>query len=124
MLHCCLLEGSLEHVGDARDFEYAIGYKFLLSTKNLRLHGTWEFNDCDVGPFVVLEHISKTAYCLDLSLFAALRGVHDVFHVLLLCDWLSNGVYTDVHQLKLMARQRAKLLQSRDTMNVTVRFSI
>ena len=36
------------------------------------------------------------AYHLDLSCSAALRGVHDVFHVSLLCGWLSNGVHANV----------------------------
>ena len=82
----------------------------MLSTKNLRLHGTRKFCDHYVGPFVVLKCIGKTAYCLDLSSRAALRGVHNVFHVSLLCDWLSNGVHADVPPSKLMARQSTKWL--------------
>ena len=38
-----------------------------------------------MGPFAVIEHIGNMAFHLDLSRSAALRGVHDVFHVLLLC---------------------------------------
>ena len=41
------------------------------------------------------------AYHLDLSQHAALRGVHDVFHVSLLCGWLSNGAYTDMPPIKI-----------------------
>ena len=50
-----------------RDIEYAIGDKVLLSTKNLRLHGTRKFHNHYVGPFVILECVGKTAYHLDLS---------------------------------------------------------
>ena len=62
-----------------------------MSTKNLRLHGTRKIRDHFVGPFVVIEHIGNMAYHLDLSCSAALRGVHDVFHVLLLRGWLTDG---------------------------------
>ena len=54
-----------------------------------------------MGPFVVVERIGNTAYHLDLSRSAALRGVHDVFHVLLLRGWLSNGVHTDVPSIEI-----------------------
>ena len=81
--------------------EYAVGDKVLLSTKNLRLHGTRKFRDRYVGPFVVLERIGNTAYRLDLSSRAALRGVHNVFHVSLLRNWLSNGVHADVPPIEI-----------------------
>ena len=84
-----------------RDVEYAVGDKVLLSTKNLRLHGTRKFRDRYVGLFVVLEHIGKAAYRLDLSSRAALRGFHNVFHVLLLRDWLSNGVHANVPPIEI-----------------------
>ena len=42
------------------------------------------------------QHIGETAYRLDLSSHVALHGVHNVFHVLLLCDWLDNDVHADV----------------------------
>ena len=41
------------------------------------------------------------AYRLDLSRSAALSGVHDVFHVSLLCGWLSNGVHADVPSIEI-----------------------
>ena len=83
---------------DARchDVEYSVGDKVLLLTKNLHLHGTRKSRDRFVGLFVITEHIGKMAYCLDLLQRAALRGVHDVFHVLLLRGWLTNGVHPDV----------------------------
>ena len=72
-----------------------------MSTKNLRLHGTRKFRDRFVGPFLVTERIGNTAYRLDLLRSAALSGVHDVFHVLLLCGWLSNGVHADVPSIEI-----------------------
>ena len=38
---------------------------------------------------------------LDLYSHAALRGVHNVFHVLLLCDWQGNGVHADVPPIEI-----------------------
>ena len=69
--------------------------------KNLRLHGNRNFCNHFVGPFVILEHIDKIAYLLDLSSCTTLRGVHNVFHVLLLRDWLSNGVHADVPPIRI-----------------------
>ena len=81
----------------------------MFSTKNLRLHGTRKFCDHFVGPFVVLECTVKTAYHLDLSSHAALSGVHNVFHVLLLRDWLSNGVHADVPPSKIDGQAEYKV---------------
>ena len=41
------------------------------------------------------------AYCLDLSQHAALRGIHNVFHVSWLCGWLTNGVHANVPSIKI-----------------------
>ena len=38
---------------------------------------------------------------MDLSCSAALKGVHAVFHVSLLCGWLTNGVHADVPSIKI-----------------------
>ena len=92
-----------------RDIECAVGDKVLLSTKNLRLHGTRKFCDHFVGPFVVLEHIGKTAYHLDLSMCTALRGVNNMVHVSLLHDWLSNGVHADVPPIKTDGKAEYKV---------------
>ena len=78
-------------------------------TKNLRLHGTRKFHDRFVGPFIVGERIGNMAYRLDLLRSAALRGVHDVFHVSLLCGWLSNGVYADVPSIKIDGKAEYKV---------------
>ena len=43
---------------------------------------------------VIAERIGKMAYRCDLLLHTALHGVHNVFHVLLLHDWQSNGVHS------------------------------
>ena len=80
-----------------------------MSTKNLRLHGTRKFRDRFVGPFVVVEHIGNTAYRLDLSRSAALSGVHDVFHVSLLCGWLTNGVHADVPSIEIEGEAEYKV---------------
>ena len=116
-----------KHANVRCNVEYAVGDNVLLSTKNLRLHGTRMFHGHYVGPFVVLERIGKSASRLDLSSCAALRGIHNMFHVLLLHNWLSDGVIGDTptcHQSKLMARQSAKLLQSRDIVNIMVNCNI
>ena len=48
-----------------------------------------------------IKYEVNTAYRLDLSCSAALSGVHDVFHVLLLRGWLSNGVHADVPSIEI-----------------------
>ena len=92
-----------------RHVEYAVGDKVLLSTKNLRLHGTRKFRDHFVGPFIVVECIGNTAYHLDLSCSAALRGVHDVFHVSLLSCWLTSSVHADVPSIKIDSKAEYKV---------------
>ena len=54
-----------------------------------------------MGLFIVTERIGNTAYHLDLSCSAALRGVHDVFHVSLLRGWLTNGVHANVPSIEI-----------------------
>ena len=78
-------------------------------TKNLRLHGMRKLCDHFVGPFIFVECIGNTAYHLDLSCSAVLRGVHDVFHVSLLCGWLSNGVHADVPSIKIDGKAEYKV---------------
>ena len=68
---------------------------------NLKLHGSHKFRHRFVGPFVITECIGETAYRLDLPLCAALRGMHNVFHVSLLCDWHNNGVHADVPPIEI-----------------------
>ena len=70
--------------------EFDIGAKVLLLMHNLKWHGSHEFKDRFVGPFIITERIGETAYRLDLSSHAALHGVHNVFHVSLLHDWQNN----------------------------------
>ena len=82
-----------------------------MSTKNLRLHGTRKFRDRFVGPFLVTERIGNMAYRLDLSCSAALSGVHDVFHVSLLCGWLSNGVHADVPSIEIDGKAEYKVAE-------------
>ena len=85
-----------------------------MSTKNLRLHGTREFHDRFVGPFVITERIGNTAYHLDLSRSAALSGVHDVFHVSLLRGWLSNGVHADEPSIEIDGEAEYKVAEIKD----------
>ena len=55
-----------------------------------------------MGPFIVVEHIGNTAaYHLDLLQSSALRCIHDVFHVSLLCSWLTNGVHANVPSIEI-----------------------
>ena len=68
---------------------------------NLKLHRSHKFGDQFVGPFIITKHIGETAYRLDLSLHAALHGVHNVFHVSLLRNWHNNGVHADVPPIEI-----------------------
>ena len=69
--------------------------------RNLKLHSFHKFRDRFVGPFIITECIGATVYRLDLSLHAALRGVHNVFHVSLLHDQHNNRVHTDVPPIEI-----------------------
>ena len=51
------------------------------------------------------------AYRLDLSRSAALSGVHDVFHVSLLCAWLTNGIHADVPSIEIDGEAEYKVAQ-------------
>ena len=78
----------------------------MLSTCNLRLHGTRKFRDRFIGLFVITQRIGKTVYRLDLSCRldfsrAALPGMHNVFYVLLLHDWHDNGVHAAVPPIEI-----------------------
>ena len=55
------------------------------------------------------ECIENMAYRLDLLQHAALRGVHDVFHVSLLCGWLTNSVHADVPSIKIDGKAEYKV---------------
>ena len=98
---------------DARhqDIEYAVDDKVLLSTKNLWLHETRNLGDRFVGPFVITEWIGSMAYHLSLSQCAALRGVHDVFHVSLLHGQLSNGIHADMPPIKIDGEAEYKVAE-------------
>ena len=50
---------------------------------------------------MITERIGETAYRLDLSLHAALHGVHNVIHVSLLCDLRNNGVHAGVPLIEI-----------------------
>ena len=38
---------------------------------------------------------------MDLSSCVALHGVHNVFHVSLLCDWHNNGAHADAPSIEI-----------------------
>ena len=76
---------------------------------NLKLHGSCKFRDRFVGPFVITEHIGATAYRLDLSLHAALHGVHNVFHVSLLRNQHNNGMHADVPLIEIDGEAKYKV---------------
>ena len=62
-----------------------------------------------MGLFVVTECIGDMAYHLDLLQCAALKGIHDVFHVSLLCSLLSNSVHADVPPIKIDGKAEYKV---------------
>ena len=67
----------------------------------LQLHRTSKFRDRFVGLFIMIQCIGETAYRLDLSSHAALCGLHNAFHVLLLRDWQDNGVHADMPSIEI-----------------------
>ena len=91
----CYADSHRHHV------EFDVGSKVLLSMPNLKLHGSRKFRDRFINLFVITERIGETAYRLDLSLRAALSGVHNVFHVSLLCNWHNNGVHADMPPIEI-----------------------
>ena len=62
-----------------------------------------------VGPLIVLKCIGNTAYPLDLPSCTVLRGVYNVLHVLLLHDWLSNGVHANVPPIEIDGKAECKV---------------
>ena len=71
--------------------------------------GQGNFPDHLVGPFVVAKRILNTPYYLDLLQSAALRGVHDVFHILLLCSWVTIGVHANVPSIEIDGKTEYKV---------------
>ena len=57
------------------------------------------------------EHIRNMAYHLNLLQQAALRGVYDMLHVLLLRGWISNGVHADVPPIKFDGKAEYKVAE-------------
>ena len=79
---------------------FNVGDKVLLSTRNLSLKGSRHLRDHYFGPFVVTECIGETAYRVDLQ-GKGLDGIHDIFHVSLLCPYLSNRLATELPPVEL-----------------------
>ena len=64
-----------------------------------------------MGPFIATERIGNMAYHLDLLRSAVLSGVHNVFHVSLLCGWLTNGIHADVPQIEIDGEAEYKVAE-------------
>ena len=77
--------------------------------RNLKLNGLRKFRDRFVSLFVITKRIGETVSRLNLSSRAALRGVHNAFHVSLLCDWQNNGVHADVPAIKIIGEAKYKV---------------
>ena len=95
----------------------------LLLTCNLKLHGSCKFRNRFVGLFVIAEYIVETANRLDLSLRAALHGVHNVFHESLLYDRHNNGVHTDVPPTEIDGEAEYEVGVIMDLIYIMVRYS-
>ena len=89
--------------------EFDVGAKVLLSTRNVKLHGSRKFRDRFVGPFIITERIGATAYRLDLSLRTALCGAYNIFRVSLLRDWQNNGVHADMPPIEIYGEAKYKV---------------
>ena len=76
--------------------------------RNLQLHGMRKLRDRLVGPLVMTQRIGETEYWLDLSSHAALHGVHNVFHLLLLQDWQVTVFMLMCCQLRLIEKLSMK----------------
>ena len=61
-----------------RQLEFKVGQKVLLSTKNLKLPGSWKLHPRRFGPFKVLQHVGAAAYKLDLA--GRFSQLHPAFH--------------------------------------------
>jgi hypothetical protein len=66
-----------------------MGQTVLLSTKNLRMHGTSKLLPRYIGPFPVTERVSSVAYRL---LLPAQYQIHNVVHVYLLKPYRGYGI--------------------------------
>ena len=82
----------------------------MLLMRNLRRRGTRKFRDRFIGPFALTQCTGKTAHRLDGSSHAALRGMHNMFHVLLLRDWHSNGVHADMPPIEIDGEAEYEIL--------------
>ena len=59
------------------------------------------------------EHIGNMENSLDVLQCAALRVIHDMFHVLLLCGWLTNGVHADVPPIKIDGEAKCEVAETK-----------
>jgi len=78
-----------------REVEFKIGDNVLLSTKNLKTllpEQTKKLSKNFIGPFKIIEVISKVAYKLELP---SHMRVHNVFHISLLKEYITNKMFTN-----------------------------
>ena len=71
-----------------KDIQFQEGDMVLLSTTNLRLHGSRKLNPKFVGPFKIIKKISDVNYKLELTY--PFQNIHDVFHVSLLKKYVED----------------------------------
>ena len=79
--------------------------------KNIKLKAPRNLQDCYIGPFKILEHIGKTAYQLDLlaSKRQVLRGLHNIFHVSLLCHYRTNELDYKAPPVEIDGKEQYKV---------------
>src|SRR5580765_1410605 len=78
-----------------REVEFKIGDNVLLSTKNLKTllpEQTKKLSKNFIGPFKIIEVISKVAYKLELP---SHMRVHNVFHISLLKEYIIDKMFTN-----------------------------
>ena len=61
---------------------------------------------------------------MDLSRSAALRGVHDVFHVSLLHGWLTNGIHANVPPIEIDGKAEYEVSKIKGLKGTDLRGSI
>jgi hypothetical protein len=71
-----------------RQLTLDVGQQVLLSTRNLRLHGTAKLLPRFIGPFAVTQCVSPVAYRLNLP---SHYKIHNVFHLSLLKPYRDSG---------------------------------
>ena len=79
--------------------------------KNIKLQAQRELQDHYIGLLKLLERIGKIDYRLDLSTskHQALRGLHNVLHISLLCHYWTNGLDYEVPPVEIDGEEQYKV---------------